>query len=85
LWPTFRYNPSLASEGKNPMSLDYRGPQINVKDFMYNETRFSMVEKMDKTNADTFLETASAHAQQMWRRYQNLEQLWQAPEKGEEP
>ena len=84
LWPTFRYNPSLAKEGKNPMTLDYKGPQIGVKEFMYNETRFSMVEKMNHANAETFLATASEHARQMWRRYQNLEQLWEAPAQGEE-
>ncbi len=76
LWPTFRYNPDLLREGKNPMILDYKGPQIGVKEFMYRETRFSMVEKMDKTAADTFVESASEHARQMWERYRNLEQMW---------
>jgi len=84
LWPTFRYNPALAKEGKNPMTLDYKGPQIGVKEFMYNETRFSMVDKMNHANAETFLATASEHARQMWRRYQNLEQLWESPAQGEE-
>lgn len=83
LWPTFRYNPSLAAEGENPMVLDYKGPQIGVKEYMYNETRFSMVEKMDRNSAEAFLETASHHAQQMWQRYQNLEQQWASTPKGE--
>ncbi len=82
LWPTFRYNPSLLREGKNPMSLDYKGPQIDVKEFMYRETRFNMVEKMNRTHAENFLETASQNAQQMWKRYQNLAGLWETPEKG---
>jgi len=72
LWPTFRYNPDLAREGKNPMILDYKGPQIDVKTFMYNETRFSMVEKMNKSHAEEYLKTASEHAAQMYMRYRNL-------------
>jgi len=43
LWPIFRYNPEL----ENPMKLDYKGPKIPVKEYMYNETRFKMVEKMN--------------------------------------
>lgn len=84
LWPIFRYNPELERERKNPMTLDYKGPQIDVREFMYRETRFSMVEKMNRASAETFLETAAQHARRMWERYQNLERLWQAPEKGEE-
>lgn len=75
LWPIFRYNPALVQEGKNPMILDYKGPQIDVKAFMYNETRFNMVEAMNKTNAEKFLRTASEHAAQLFVRYRNLEAM----------
>ncbi|QSZ42672.1 pyruvate:ferredoxin (flavodoxin) oxidoreductase [Sulfurimonas aquatica] len=74
LWATFRYNPDLEKEGKNPMILDYKGPQIDVKNFMYQETRFKMVEKLDENNAKEYLETARHHAKDMYKRYQTLEQ-----------
>ena len=73
LWPLFRYNPDLAAEGKNPMHLDYKAPKIDVKNFMYQETRFKMVEKMNAGSAQLFLETARAHAKAMYERYSNLE------------
>ena len=73
LWPLFRYNPELAIEGKNPMHLDYKGPKIDVKNFMYQETRFKMVEKMNAGAAKEFLETARLHAKTMYDRYKNLE------------
>ena len=72
LWPTFRYNPALLKEGKNPMTLDYKGPKIPVKDFMYTETRFKMVEKISAEHAKEYLHTAQYHAEQMYRKYQAI-------------
>jgi len=75
LWPTFRYNPDLERAGENPMKLDYKGPKIPVKAYMYNEGRFKMVEKMNAEEAKEFLETASFHAKEMYKRYKNLTQI----------
>jgi len=75
LWPTFRYNPSLREIGENPMKLDYKGPKIDVKNFMYQETRFKMVEKLNENSAKEYLQTARDHAQDMYKRYLNLEQM----------
>ena len=75
LWPTFRYNPDLQRLGKNPMVLDYKGPKIPVKEYMYNETRFKMVENMNAKEAQKFLETAEFHAKEMYRRYENLAKM----------
>ena len=77
LWPLFRYNPQLALEGKNPMSVDYKGPKIDVKNFMYQETRFKMVEKINASAAKEFLETARTHAATMYDRYKNLEAYYE--------
>jgi len=72
LWPLFRYNPELEKENKNPMILDYKGPKIPVKDFMYNETRFKMVEKINSGNAKEFLKTATYQADTMYDRYKGI-------------
>jgi pyruvate-ferredoxin/flavodoxin oxidoreductase len=77
LWPIFRFNPELQEIGENPMILDYKAPKLNVKDFMYNETRFRMVEKMDKNDALTYLDTASHAAQTLYERYANLQQQFE--------
>ncbi len=76
LWPLFRYNPKLALEGKNPMSVDYKGPTTDVKNFMYQETRFKMVEKMNANAAIEFLQTARTNAKNMYARYKNLEEYY---------
>ena len=75
LWPTFRYNPELEAKGENPMKLDYKGPRIPVKEYMYNEGRFKMVEKMNPEDAKLFLETATFHAKEMYKRYKNLAEI----------
>lgn len=72
IWPIFRYNPELRDENKNPLTLDYKEPKVDVKDFMYNETRFNMVEKMNVDNAKQFLDDAASHAHSQYRRYENL-------------
>jgi pyruvate-ferredoxin/flavodoxin oxidoreductase len=74
LWATFRYNPELLKEGKNPMHLDYKAPKIDVKNFMYQETRFKMVEKLDANNAKMYLQTARDYVKDTYKRYKNLEQ-----------
>jgi len=77
LWPIFRFDPDKIKEGENPLTLDYKGPKIGVKDFMYRETRFKMVEKMNLTTASSYLETASHTAQSLYKRYQNLHAYYQ--------
>jgi len=75
LWATFRYNPELKKIAQNPMKLDYKGPKIPVKDYMYNEARFKMVEKVNSEDAQIFLETASQYAKDTYKRYENLTKI----------
>ncbi|MFA6138057.1 MAG: pyruvate:ferredoxin (flavodoxin) oxidoreductase [Sulfurimonas sp.] len=77
LWPIFRFNPEKFKTGENPMTLDYKGPKIGVKDFMYRETRFKMVEKMNLTAAEAFLETAAHTAQSLFHRYESLNEYYE--------
>jgi len=77
LWPIFRFNPELQAKGENPLILDYKAPTLPVKDFMYNETRFKMVEKMDKDSALSYLETATHTAKTLYQRYSNLQQQFE--------
>jgi pyruvate-ferredoxin/flavodoxin oxidoreductase len=78
IWPIFRFNPDLLGSGKNPMHLDYKGPKIDVQDFMYNETRFKMVEKINKDAANRFLQKARTEAQNLYKRYKTFEEEYAA-------
>ncbi len=74
-WPLFRFNPELIKERKQPMSLDSKAPSIPIKDYMYNETRFKMVTKMDPKAAKHFLESAQEQVKMNWKKYENLTKL----------
>lgn len=83
IWPTFRYNPDLEKEGLNPMIVDYKKPTKSVKEFMYNETRFKMVEKMNANEARAFIKTAQHHADEQYKKYTNLTNIDYSHEIGE--
>ena len=80
IWTTFRYNPDLELEGKNPMILDAKEPTIAVEEFMYNESRFNMVEKMNHEHAQAFIKTAQHHVNEQYKRYSNFAQMKYAKE-----
>ena len=45
-WPLYRYNPDLAAQGKNPMTLDSKDPTGNYQEFLAGETRYASLAKM---------------------------------------
>ena len=47
VWPLYRYDPRLVSAGKPPLQIDSTNIKANVRDYLRNETRFAMVEKID--------------------------------------
>ncbi len=77
LWPLFRFNPQNIGTNTNPLRLDYKGATIDVKEFMYNETRFKMVEKMDRGEAEKFLETARYISRMLYNRYRGVQEEYE--------
>ena len=72
-WPLFRFNPSNP-KGKR-FKLDSKEPSIPLKDFMYNETRFSRVVKDNKELGETLLNQAQSDVDAKWERlelYRNM-------------
>ena len=86
-WPLFRYNPDLVAQGKNPFQLDSRRASIPLKDYIYNETRYTMLvksnpEARDRSCCDTGagrcrrqLEALRAHARHERRRRRGGEEM----------
>jgi len=65
-WPLFRFNPSKP-KGKK-FKLDSKAPSIPLKDFMYNETRFTRVVKDDAELGAKLLEQAQTEVNSKWER-----------------
>jgi pyruvate-ferredoxin/flavodoxin oxidoreductase len=47
VWPLYRYDPRRPAQGQPPLVLDSGDPKISARQYMRNETRFRMVEKLD--------------------------------------
>jgi pyruvate-ferredoxin/flavodoxin oxidoreductase len=71
-WPLFRYDPRLAAEGRNPFQLDSRPPSIKLKDYVYNETRYTMLAKSHPDEAAHLLELAQQDVLNRWKIYENM-------------
>jgi pyruvate-ferredoxin/flavodoxin oxidoreductase len=74
-WVLYRYNPVLALEGKNPLALDCKAPKIPLKDYVYNETRFSSLVQVDEARAEMLLHEAEEDVQNRWKQYEQLASL----------
>jgi pyruvate-ferredoxin/flavodoxin oxidoreductase len=71
-WPLFRYNPDLVAQNKNPFQLDSRPPSIALKDYIYNETRYTMLVKSNPEEAKRLLELAKEDVAAHWKLYDYL-------------
>jgi pyruvate-ferredoxin/flavodoxin oxidoreductase len=74
-WPLYRYNPRLVQEGKNPLTLDSKAPQVPLEDYAYNETRFRMLLQSDESRAEALMQMAKKDAAERWNLYQQLAAL----------
>jgi len=74
-WPLYRYNPALATDGKNPLALDSKAPKIPLKDYVYNETRFSSLVRADEERAEKLLKLAQEDVNARWKQYEQMAAL----------
>jgi len=71
-WPLYRFNPSAAMDGKNPLTLDSREPSVPLRQFLYNETRFQALAKSDPARANELLREAEHDVRARWTQYREL-------------
>jgi pyruvate-ferredoxin/flavodoxin oxidoreductase len=71
-WPLFRYNPDLVAQGKNPFQLDSKSPSTALKDYIYNETRYTMLVKSNPEEAKRLLALAQEDVAGKWKLYDYL-------------
>ncbi len=81
-WPLMRYNPALRLEGKNPFQLDSKAPSIPLKQYAYQEARYTMLARSDPKAARELLREAQDDVERQWRVYSNRAAM---PGRGETP
>jgi pyruvate-ferredoxin/flavodoxin oxidoreductase len=70
-WPLMRYNPALREQGKNPFQLDSKAPSIPLKQFVYEEARYSMLARSHPSQARELLRLAQDDVDRQWRVYES--------------
>lgn len=71
-WHTFRYNPLLIEEGKNPFILDSKEPTQSYQDFIKSETRYSSLTISFPERATKLFDTAERYAQEKYAKLKKL-------------
>jgi pyruvate-ferredoxin/flavodoxin oxidoreductase len=71
-WHTFRYDPRLTAEGKNPFTMDSKAPSTSYLDFIQGEARYTSLKRSFPERADMLFERAAAGAR---AKYDHLLQL----------
>jgi pyruvate-ferredoxin/flavodoxin oxidoreductase len=75
VWPLYRFDPRRVAAGEPPLKLDSGPPKTSVEQYMKNEARFRMVEKLDPKRFDRLLEMARKHTAARLSVYQQLSSL----------
>jgi len=71
-WPLMRYNPVTKWEGGNPFLLDSPRPRLQIKDYIDNELRYTMLRRTDPEEAARLGELAQRTAHQRWAEYEAM-------------
>jgi pyruvate-ferredoxin/flavodoxin oxidoreductase len=74
-WPLYRYDPRLVSEGKNPFQLDSKEPSIPLKDYIYTEGRYRILQQSDPAAAKYLLGHAQQNVNDRWQYYKQLSEM----------
>jgi pyruvate-ferredoxin/flavodoxin oxidoreductase len=78
-WLLYRFNPELAEQGKNPLTLDSRAPKKPVSEYLHMENRFRMLEMSRPEAASVMFEEAQGDVIKRWETYQYLAQRPYSP------
>ncbi len=84
VWPLYRFDPRRVAQGLPPLVLDSPAPKVSAREYMRNETRFRMVEKLDPLRFRRLLGMAEKRAAQRYAIYQQLAGV-KVPMAAEEP
>lgn len=74
-WHTFRFDPRLTAEGKNPFTLDSKNPTESYRDFIMNEVRYSSLARKFPEKAEALFAEAEKEAKdkyEHWTKYSKL-------------
>ena len=70
-WTTFRFDPRLAEEGKNPFQVDSKEPNWDkYEDHLLTENRYAQLKRINPAKAEELLQLNKKEAQRRYAMYQ---------------
>jgi len=84
-WPLYRFDPKRIPAGEPPLVLDSSAPKGSLREYMLNENRFRMVEKMDPKRFSMLMEYAERDARRRTETYEQLARLVVTAQGGTQP
>lgn len=75
VWPLYRFDPRRARAGEPPLSIDVLPGKKSVEEYMRNEARFRMVEKIDAERFRRLAQAACHHSAQRVALYEQLSHI----------
>jgi pyruvate-ferredoxin/flavodoxin oxidoreductase len=75
-WNTFRFDPRMVEEGKNPFQLDSKAPTTSYQDFLKNEVRYSQLSRQNPERAEELFARSEKNAINKYAHLQKLSTLY---------
>ena len=66
-WICYRFDPRLASQGRNPLQIDSKEMSLPVDDFVPTENRYNMLKKAHPEAAEMLWDKAQKHVCTRWQ------------------
>jgi pyruvate-ferredoxin/flavodoxin oxidoreductase len=70
-WPLIRYNPDLLKSGQNPLQIDSAPPSLSLDEYIYNETRYTMLLQSNPEDARELYKKAATDVGMRWKWYRH--------------
>ncbi len=76
-WHTFRFDPRLKEEGKNPFNMDSKAPDASYRDFIMNEVRYSSLARKFPERAEELFTEAEKQAKEKYEHWTKFGKLFE--------
>lgn len=82
-WPLYRFDPRRIGTGEPPLKLDSPAPKIELEKYIYNETRYKMLQKMNPERAKMLLASAQKEIKSRYAIYESMAKMSYTGDNGE--
>ncbi len=76
-WHTFRFDPRVAAEGKNPFVMDSKAPDASYREFIMNEVRYSSLARKFPERAEELFTQAEEQAKAKYEHWTKFGKLFE--------